>query len=53
MPTGPARDTLVHLRNKMVDEWLLIKLKKIPLHMWTHNIVEQMLGPYFTLEHID
>jgi hypothetical protein len=51
VPTGPASDTLVHLRTIIVDEQSLsITLKELPLHMWTSNIVE--LGPYFAIEHI-
>jgi hypothetical protein len=39
VPTGPASDTLVHLRTIIVDEQSLpITLKKLPLPMWTSNI---------------
>lgn len=45
-------DELVHL-SIFVGQRVHLTLRKLPLQMWTSNIVEQVLSPYCALEYID
>jgi hypothetical protein len=46
-------DSPVYCRRITTDQRVVISIRELPLHMWSGQIVEQILSPYCTLEYIE